>query len=69
MAVNSAHASQAQILTSPTLWRGNDWLLKNADARKAARNHEIDGLGNAKAVLSGADYSFVQTKTVRSLRH
>merc|ERR1719291_504904 len=34
-----------------------DWLLKYADARKAARDNEIEGLGNAKAVLSGADYS------------
>jgi len=34
-----------------------DWLMKNADARKAARDNEISNLGNAKAVLSGADYS------------
>ena len=45
------------------------WLLKYADARKTARNHEIEGLGNAMAALSGADYSFVQTKTVTYLRH
>merc|ERR1719408_873216 len=38
-----------------------DWLLQNFDARKAARSGEIDALGKAKAVLSGADYSFVQT--------
>merc|ERR1719482_2071219 len=37
-----------------------DWLLKNFDARKAARTGEIDALGKAKAVLSGADYSLVQ---------
>merc|ERR1719263_1479741 len=43
-----------------------DWLLKNFDARKAARSGEIDALGKAKAVLSGADYSLVQTG--RSLR-
>merc|ERR1740120_89933 len=33
-----------------------DWLMKYADARKEARNGEIEGLKNAKAVLSGADY-------------
>merc|ERR1719456_855823 len=38
-----------------------DWLLQNFDARKAARSGEIDALGKAKAVLSGADYSLVQT--------
>merc|ERR1719221_2309577 len=38
-----------------------DWLLKYFDERKAARTGEIDALGKAKAVLSGADYSLVQT--------
>jgi len=41
-----------------------DWLLKYFDARKAARTGEIDALGKAKAVLSGADYSLVQTSSV-----
>merc|ERR1719272_2606902 len=41
-----------------------DWLLSNFDARQAARTGEIDALGKAKAVLSGADYSFVQTSSV-----
>merc|ERR1719158_990270 len=40
-----------------------DWLLSNFDARKAARSGEIDALGKAKAVLSGADSSLVQTAT------
>merc|ERR1719324_316387 len=40
-----------------------DWLLQNFDARKAARSGEIDALGKAKAVLSGADYSLVQTSS------
>jgi len=35
-----------------------DFILANFVARKEARTNEIDGLGNAKAVLSGADYSF-----------
>merc|ERR1719379_424931 len=37
-----------------------DWLMKNFDLRKEARDGEIDSLGKAKAVLSGADYSLVQ---------
>merc|ERR1719161_3278 len=39
-----------------------DWLLKFFDARKEARDSEIDALGRAKAVLSGADYSLLQTR-------
>merc|ERR1712079_139751 len=39
-----------------------DWLLQNFDARKEARAAETDSLKNAKAVLSGADYSLVQSK-------
>merc|ERR1719152_55268 len=40
-----------------------DWLLQYFDVRKEARTSEIDALGKAKAVLSGADFSLVQTKT------
>jgi len=40
-----------------------DWLLKYSDMRMEARNSEIEGLQNAKAVLKGADYSFLQAKT------
>merc|ERR1719166_377436 len=39
-----------------------DWLLQYFDVRKEARTGEIDSLGKAKAVLSGADYSLLQTK-------
>merc|ERR550532_3975508 len=35
-----------------------DFLLKFFDVRKESRDGEIDSLGKAKAVLSGADYSF-----------
>merc|ERR1719221_606252 len=38
-----------------------DWLLQYFDARKEARAGEVDSLGKAKAVLSGADYSLIQT--------
>ena len=34
-----------------------DWLVKYFDVRKQARADEIDSLGKAKAVLSGADFS------------
>jgi len=37
-----------------------DWLISNFDARKEARAGEVESLKNAKAVLAGADYSFVQ---------
>merc|ERR1719167_1648325 len=38
-----------------------DWLLKYHDVRKQARSDEIDSLKKAKAVLSGADFSLLQT--------
>jgi len=44
-----------------------DWLVQYYDARKAARAAEVESLSNARAVLSGADYSLVQTG-VRHLR-
>jgi len=31
-------------------------VLKNFDTRQAARQAEIDGLAQAKAILSGADF-------------
>jgi len=39
-----------------------DWLLQYHDVRKEARAGEIDSLAKAKAVLSGADFAFVQTR-------
>merc|ERR1719456_1631085 len=42
-----------------------DWLLKYFSVRKEARASEVDALGKAKAVLSGADYSLLQTGTTR----
>jgi len=38
-----------------------DWLLKYFDVRKEARTSEIESLQQAKAVLSGADFSLLQT--------
>jgi len=40
-----------------------DWLLKYFDMRKEARADEMDAVKKAKAVLNGADYSLVQTRT------
>jgi chromosome segregation ATPase len=42
-----------------------DWLLKYFDARKEARDGELDALGKAKAVLNGADFSLLQTRSLR----
>jgi chromosome segregation ATPase len=45
-----------------------DFLVKYYDARKEARASEIDSLGNAKAVLSGADYSLLEVNPRTNLR-
>jgi len=47
-----------------------DWLIQNFQARKDARAGEVESLKNAKAVLSGADYSLLQAtrSTRRHLR-
>merc|ERR1719235_2088347 len=42
-----------------------DWLLENFETRKEARAGEVEALKKAKAVLSGADYSLVQTGNLR----
>jgi len=41
-----------------------DWLVSNFEVRKEARAGEVDALKKAKAVLSGADYSFIQTSAL-----
>merc|ERR1719229_527173 len=40
-----------------------DFLMKYFDMRANARAGEIDALGKAKAVLKGADYSLLQTRS------
>jgi peptidoglycan hydrolase CwlO-like protein len=42
-----------------------DWLLKYYEVRKEARAGEVESLENAKAVLSGADYSLLETSRSR----
>merc|ERR1719174_1388584 len=39
-----------------------DWLIQYFDVRKEARDSEIDALGKAKAVLSGADFSLMEVQ-------
>jgi len=51
-----------------TLHADCDFLLEYYTERKEARAGEIDAIGKAKAVLSGADYSLVQTTVKRHLR-
>merc|ERR1719421_2084557 len=46
-----------------------DWLLQYYTVRKEARAGEVESLKTAKAVLSGADFSLIETSmTHRSLR-
>merc|ERR1719221_2067166 len=70
---NEAHAAASSELAATNEYIHNlhtecDWLLKYFDTRKEARASEIDALGRAKAVLSGAEYSFLETAH-RLLRH
>jgi chromosome segregation ATPase len=67
-----AHAATSADLTATlqyieSLHLECDWLLKYFDVRKEARASEVDALGKAKPVLSGADYSLVQSKSRRFL--
>merc|ERR1719199_2208787 len=50
--------SMAKMEAMEGLHKECDWLVKNFDVRKQARSSEIENLNNAKAVLTGADYSF-----------
>jgi len=45
-----------------------DWLQEYWTVRKAARSDEVGALENAKAVLSGADYSLVQQRVAARSR-
>merc|ERR1719379_1026524 len=45
-----------------------DWLLKYFEVRAEARASEVDALGKAKAVLSGADFSLAQVKSSKFLK-
>lgn len=58
----------ATVRTIGSLHSECDWLVQYYDVRKEARAGEVDSLKKAKAVLSGADYSLVQTHTSAFLR-
>jgi len=45
-----------------------DWLIKYYEVRKEARTGEIDSLTTAKSVLSGADFSLLETSSSSHLR-
>jgi hypothetical protein len=46
-----------------------DWLLKNFKVRQDARASEIDSLKQSKAVLKGADVSFLQMQQETAVKH
>mmetsp|Transcript_81937 Transcript_81937/g.219205 ORF Transcript_81937/g.219205 Transcript_81937/m.219205 type:complete len:704 (+) Transcript_81937:69-2180(+) len=48
------------------LHKSCDFLLDNYDTRKSARDEELEALDKAKAVLSGADVSLLQTRPARA---
>lgn len=67
---NDDHASNVNQLMATEKYLSDlhgecDWLVKYHQARKEARTGEIESLQNAKAVLSGSDFSFVQTAALR----
>eukprot|EP00427_Karlodinium_veneficum_P054838 CAMPEP_0169425140 /NCGR_PEP_ID=MMETSP1017-20121227/68408_1 /TAXON_ID=342587 /ORGANISM="Karlodinium micrum, Strain CCMP2283" /LENGTH=701 /DNA_ID=CAMNT_0009534957 /DNA_START=202 /DNA_END=2307 /DNA_ORIENTATION=- len=45
-----------------------DWLIQYFDVRKEARDSEVDSLGKAKTVLSGADFSLLQRTSKKFLQ-
>merc|ERR1719460_2199498 len=58
--ISSTKELMATLEYMSSLHKECDWLLKNYDVRKDARASEVDALGKAKAVLSGADFSLIQ---------
>merc|ERR1719379_1685899 len=44
-----------------------DWMMENFEARKAAREGEVESLKKATAILNGADFSLVQRKSSKRL--
>jgi len=65
---SNAKTLEATLSYIDSLHADCDWLVKYFDMRKEARTNEIDALEKAKAVLSGADFSLVQTKARNFLR-
>merc|ERR1740121_1304287 len=62
---NEHHADSSKELMATMKYTSSlhsecDWLLQCFDVRKEARAGEVESLKQAKAVLSGADYSLLQ---------
>jgi predicted nucleic acid-binding Zn-ribbon protein len=57
---NTEAERDAVVATLTALKPGCDWIRKNFDKRREDRKTEVEGLGNAKAMLQGA--SFLQKK-------
>merc|ERR1719401_1200883 len=57
---NTVKAAMAKAEQIAGLHAECDWLTANFETRKEARAGEIESLFNAKAVLSGSDYSLVE---------
>merc|ERR1719313_2528304 len=66
--VSTMKAAMAKAEELKDLHLDCDWLLANFEVRKSARAGEVDALKKAKAVLSGADYSLIQTGASRLRR-
>eukprot|EP00930_Biecheleria_cincta_P005061 TRINITY_DN105989_c0_g1_i1.p1 TRINITY_DN105989_c0_g1~~TRINITY_DN105989_c0_g1_i1.p1 ORF type:complete len:748 (-),score=243.85 TRINITY_DN105989_c0_g1_i1:6-2093(-) len=67
-AAKEAKASSTKELAATEKYLQNlhiecDWLLKNYKVREEARDGELASLDRAKAVLNGADYSFLQEES------
>merc|ERR1719293_475307 len=62
---DSSHQHAAAVKHIASLHGECDFLIQYYDARKQARADEVESLKNAKAVLSGADYSFAQQARLR----
>jgi len=44
-----------------------DWLMRYFDIRKEARTSEIDALEKAKAILNGADFALLESRTSKMM--
>jgi len=72
--VNDEESKMAEFneLTATKQYEGQlhsecDWLMQNFALRKSMRADEMDNLKQAKAVLSGADFSLLQTRNLRGM--
>ena len=63
---SASNELMATVQTIQALHTECDFIMKFYAVRQEARASEINALGNAKAVLSGSEYSLLQT--TRSLR-